>query len=48
MGANEALHDRGFGFYANRWEAGVVRIVVSFAHQIADIDAFVAAIRELA
>jgi len=43
-----ALHDRGFGFYANRWEPGVVRIVVSFAHQAADIDEFVAAIRELA
>lgn len=44
----EALHDRGFGFYANRWETGVVRIVVSYVHQAADIDAFVAAIRELA
>ena len=43
-----ALHARGFGFYANRWEPGVVRIVVSFAHQADDIDAFVAAIRELA
>ncbi len=43
-----ALFDRGFGFYANRWEPGVVRIVVSFAHQPADIDEFVAAIRELA
>jgi len=43
-----ALFERGFGFYANRWERGVVRIVVSFAHQAADIDEFVAAVRELA
>ena len=42
-----ALQERGFGFYDNRWESGVVRIVVSFAHQEADIDAFLAAVKEI-
>jgi threonine aldolase len=42
-----ALHDRGFGFYDDRWEPGVVRIVVSFAHEAADVDAFLAAVREI-
>jgi threonine aldolase len=43
-----ALHDRGFGFYSNRWAPDVVRIVVAFTHRAEDIDEFVAAIRELA
>ncbi|TQO19458.1 L-threonine aldolase [Rhodoglobus vestalii] len=45
---SDALHDRGFGFYTDRWGPGIVRIVVSFVHQAVDIDEFVAAIRELA
>ncbi|MGO3884755.1 MAG: threonine aldolase family protein [Mycetocola sp.] len=41
-----ALHDQGFEFHDGRWEPGVVRLVTSFAHESADIDAFLSAVRE--
>ncbi|MBY6679017.1 low specificity L-threonine aldolase [Rhodococcus sp. BP-332] len=44
----QALHDRGFTFYDDRWEPGVVRLVTSFAHTARDVDAFVDAVRALA
>jgi threonine aldolase len=44
---SDGLKDRGFGFYGDRWEPGVVRLVVSFAHQEADIDDLLSAVREL-
>ncbi|QYH34558.1 low specificity L-threonine aldolase [Salinibacterium sp. M195] len=43
-----ALLERGFGFYTDMGQHGMVRIVVSFVHVEEDIDAFIAAIRELA
>ena len=39
-----ALHDNGFTFYDDRWDAGVVRLVTSFAHTSDDVEAFLAAI----
>ncbi|MCW2751935.1 MAG: hypothetical protein JWR83_3045 [Aeromicrobium sp.] len=43
-----ALHDGGYAFYDDRWEPGVVRLVVSFAHQPGDIDDLLNAIYKLA
>ena len=40
-----ALHADGFDFYDGRWAPGVVRLVTSFAHSEADIDAFLEAAR---
>lgn len=45
---SRALHDRGFAFYDDRWEPGIVRLVTTFAHGADDIDALLAAIHELA
>ena len=42
-----SLRDRGFDFYAGRWEQDVVRIVTSFAHTERDIDALLTAAREV-
>lgn len=36
---SEALHSKGFTFYDDRWEPGIVRFVTSFAHTEKDIDA---------
>lgn len=41
-----ALKARGFAFYDDRWEPGVARLVTSFEHTEADIDALLAAVRE--
>ncbi|MFC3966409.1 threonine aldolase family protein [Nocardia jiangsuensis] len=41
------LRERGYAFYADRWEPGVVRLVTSFAHRPADIDDLLAAVRAL-
>ena len=43
-----ALKAEGFSFYDDRWEPGIVRMVTSFAHQEADIDAFLYAAAALA
>jgi threonine aldolase len=43
-----ALHAKGYAFYDDRWEAGTVRLVVSFAHKPADVDDFLASVRSLA
>lgn len=43
-GLATALAAKGFGFYGNRWEPGVVRLVTSFAHREQDIDALLEAI----
>ncbi len=39
-----ALHADGFEFYDDRWAPDVVRLVTSWAHGEADIDAFLAAV----
>lgn len=44
-GLSPALHGEGFEFYDDRWELGVVRLVTSWAHDEADIDAFLDAVR---
>jgi threonine aldolase len=41
-----ALKARGFDFYGDRWEPGVVRLVTSFAHTADDVDALLSAVRE--
>ncbi|MFD4367285.1 threonine aldolase family protein [Rhodococcus sp. NPDC058521] len=38
-----ALREAGYGFYGNRWETDVVRLVTSFVHSAEDIDDFLAA-----
>lgn len=45
---SEGLKARGFAFYDDRWEPGIVRLVTSFAHSTSDVDAFLAAAREIA
>jgi threonine aldolase len=45
---SRALHERGFAFHDDRWEPGTVRLVTTFAHGAGDIDALLAAVRELA
>jgi threonine aldolase len=47
-GLSAALHKRGYLFYDDRWEPGTVRLVTSFAHQDADIDNFLDAVRSMA
>ncbi len=39
----QGLLEEGFGFYHDRWETGVIRLVTSFAHDVQDIDDFLAA-----
>lgn len=40
-----SLKARGFAFYDDRWEPGVVRLVTSFAHTADDVDLFLEAAR---
>ncbi|HEX4218719.1 MAG TPA: hypothetical protein VHZ02_10150, partial [Acidimicrobiales bacterium] len=41
------LLDQGYSFYHDRWEAGVVRFVTSFATTTQDVDELVHAVRRL-
>lgn len=43
-----ALREAGYGFYGDRWEPGVVRLVTSFVHSAPDIDDFLSAVRQFA
>jgi threonine aldolase len=43
----DGLLDQGYSFYHDRWEAGVVRFVTSFATTTQDVDELVHAVRRL-
>lgn len=43
--AINGLLEQGFRFYHDRWSAGVVRLVTSFATQTQDVDHFLSALR---
>ena len=43
----QGLLQQGFGFYYDRWDNGVVRLVTSYAHQPEQIDCFITAARQL-
>lgn len=42
----KALHDQGFQFYADRWDAGIVRLVTAFNTPEDHVDAFIGATRK--
>ncbi|MGI5122014.1 threonine aldolase family protein [Marinactinospora thermotolerans] len=44
----DGLLSKGYGFYHDRWEPGVVRFVTSFATTRAEVDGLVDAVRRLA
>ena len=43
----EGLLQQGFGFYHDRWDQGVVRLVTHFTHQPEQIDCLIAAAGKL-
>jgi threonine aldolase len=47
-GMADALHEDGFAFYDDRWEAGVCRLVTAFNTKPEDVEALITAARRIA